>query len=211
MGLKNDLIYFSKLCSASGFVNAYDGNLSVRTRKNHILSTASKTNKGRIKETDLIKSDLKGKKLSGKRELSTELKLHLYIYNKRKDINAVIHTHPVYITSFAATGKLLPRNILPEIYLQFGNIPLAKYATPSTDEVAASIEPFVMEHNAIILSNHGLVAYGSTLEEAFIITEKLEQYAMICFNAKVLGGAKSINPLQLKKLDELKKTTYKSK
>lgn len=211
MGLKNDLIYFSKQCSNNGYVKAYDGNLSVRTRKNYILSTSSKTNKGKLKSEDIVKSDLKGNKISGKRKLSTELKLHLYIYSKRKDINAVIHTHPVYITSFAAAGKQLPADILPEVYLQFGKIPLAKYAMPSTDEVSASIEPFVLEHKAIILANHGLVAYGSSLEEAFMITEKLEQYAMICLNAKILGGAKAINPLQLKKLDELKKTIYKSK
>ena len=211
MGLKNELIQYSKLCGSSGFVKAYDGNLSVRTKKNYILSTASKTNKSKIKPSDLVKSDIKGKKLSGKRHLSTELKLHLFIYSKRKDINAVIHTHPLYITSFAAAGKKLPANILPEIYLQFGSIPAAPYATPSTDEVPASIEPFVMEHNAVILGNHGLVAYGKTLEEAFYITQKLEQYAQICFNAKVLGGAKAIPAAQLKKLDGLKNTVYKGK
>ena len=126
-------------------------------------------------------------------------------------MNAVVHTHPVYISSFAAAGKKLPGNILPEVYLGFGNIPLAPYATPSTDEVSASIEPFVMEHNAIILGNHGLVAFGKTLEDAYYITEKLEQYAHICFNTKVLGGAKAITAVQLKKLDGLKKTVYKSK
>lgn len=211
MGLKNELIQYSKLCGAAGFVKAYDGNLSVRTKKNYILSTASKTNKSIIKPADLVKCDLKGKKLSGKRQLSTELKLHLYIYSKRKDVNAVIHTHPIYITSYAAAGKKLPANILPEVYMQFGSIPLAPYAAPSTDEVPASIEPFVMECNAVILSNHGLVAYGKTIEEAYYITQKLEQYAQICFNAKLLGGAKAITAAQLKKLDALKDTVYKSK
>lgn len=211
MGLKNELIQYSKLCGAAGFVKAYDGNLSVRTKKNYILSTASKTNKSIIKPADLVKCDLKGKKLSGKRQLSTELKLHLYIYSKRKDVNAVIHTHPIYITSYAAAGKKLPANILPEVYMQFGSIPLAPYAAPSTDEVPASIEPYVMECNAVILSNHGLVAFGKTLEDAYYITQKLEQYAQICFNAKLLGGAKAITAPQLKKLDTLKDTVYKSK
>ena len=126
MGLKSELIQYSKLCGAAGFVKAYDGNLSVRTKKNYILSTASKTNKLKIKPIDLVKCDLKGKKQAGKRNLSTELKLHLYIYNKRKDVNAVIHTHPLYITTFASAGKKLPANILPEIYLMFREIPLAK-------------------------------------------------------------------------------------
>lgn len=209
MGLKNDLIYFSRLTGTNGFVRAYDGNLSVRTKKNYILSTASGTHKIKTKESDIVKCDLKGKKISGKRKLSTEIKLHLYIYNKRKDINAVIHTHPIFISSYAAAGKKLPANILPEVYIQFGQVPTAAYGTPSTDEVTASIEQYVMKHQAVILANHGLVAYGKTLEEAFMITEKLEQYAQICLNAKILGGAKSLTPVQLKKLDELKQTVYK--
>ena len=210
MGLRTDLINFSRLCGASGFVKAYDGNLSVRTKKNCILSTASETNKKKTKASDIVKCDLKGKKLSGKRKLSTELKLHLYIYSKRKDINAVVHTHPVYISSFAAAGKKLSSKILPEVYLGFGEIPMAAYATPSTEEVPASIEPFVMKSKAIILANHGLVAFGRNIEEAYMITEKLEQYAMICFNAHVLGGAKSLNSAQLKKLDKIKLMLYKN-
>jgi L-fuculose-phosphate aldolase len=209
MGLKNDLINFSRLCGTNGIVKAYDGNLSVRTKKNYILSTASGTHKKKTKESDIVKCDLKGKKISGKRKLSTELKLHLYIYSRRKDINAVIHTHPVYISSFAAAGKKLPGNILPEIYIEFGEIPLAPYATPSTDELSASIEPFVMKHKAVILANHGMVAFGKTLEEAYMITEKIEQYAKIYLHAKLLGAVKSITPTQLKKLDELKQTVYK--
>ncbi len=210
MGLKSELIQYSKLCGAAGFVKAYDGNLSVRTKKNYILSTASKTNKLKIKPIDLVKCDLKGKKQAGKRNLSTELKLHLYIYNKRKDVNAVIHTHPLYITTFASAGKKLPANILPEIYLMFREIPLAKYASPSTDEVPESIEPYVMDFNAVILSNHGLVVYGRTLEETYYMTEKLEQYAQICFNAKMLGGLKQLTKAQLKTLDDIKSTNYKS-
>lgn len=209
MGLKNDLIYFSRLTGTSGFVKAYDGNLSLRTKKNYILSTASGTNKSKTKENDIVKCDLKGKKISGKRKLSTEIKLHLYIYNKRKDINAVIHTHPVFISSYAAAGKKLPANVLPEVYIQFGQVPMAAYGAPSTDELTASIEKYIMKHQAIILANHGLVAYGKTIEEAYMITEKLEQYAQICFNAKILGGAKSLTAAQLKKLDELKQTVYK--
>lgn len=198
------------MCGSAGLVKAFDGNLSVRTKKNYILSTASKTNKSKIKLTDLVKCNLKGKKLSGRRSLSTELKLHLYIYNKRKDVNAVIHTHPLYVTSFASAGKKLPANILPEIYLMFREIPLANYASPSTDEVPASIEPYINDFNAIMLSNHGLVVLGKTLEEAYYITEKLEQYAHICFNAKMLGGLKQLTKAQLKILDDIKSTNYKS-
>lgn len=204
MGLKSDLIYYSKLCYTNGYVKATDGNLSARTKKNYIISTASEINKGKLKAADIVKSDLKGKKLEGRKKLSTELKLHLYIYSKRKDVNAVVHTHPIFASAFACAGIALDKPVLPEVYLKFGKIPLAKYATPSTDEVPASIEKFVMEHNAILLANHGLVTYAATIEEAYNLTEKAEQFAQILYHARMLGGEKVLTKLQLKKLDLLK-------
>lgn len=208
MGLKSDLIYYSKLCHSNGYVKATDGNISVRTKKNFILTTATETNKGRIKPTDLVKCDIKGKKLQGKKKPSTELKLHLYIYSKRKDVNAVVHTHAKFSTAFAAAGLALDKIVFPEIYIKLGKIPLAKYATPSTDEVPASIVNYVTEYNAIFLANHGLVTFGKSIEEAYYLTEKVEQFAEISYYARMLGGEKILTKQQIKKLDLLKQQTF---
>lgn len=208
MGLRSELIYYSKLCYTNGYVKATDGNISVRTRKNFILTTATETNKGKIKPADLVKVDPKGKKILGKKNPSTELKLHLFIYAKRKDVNAVVHTHAKFASAFAAAGIALDKPVLPEIYLTFGKIPLAKYATPSTDEVAASIEKLVIEHNAILLANHGLVTFGKTLEQAYYLTEKAEQFAEISYYARTLGGEMTLTAQQLKKLDLLKSKKF---
>lgn len=204
MGLKSDLIYYSKLCYANGYVKAFDGNLSTRTKKNFILSTAADTIKGRIRITDLVKVNSRGIRVEGKRKPSTELKLHLYIYKMRKEVNAVVHTHPIFSSAFACAGTALDKPVLPEVYLKFGKIPLAKYATPSTDEVPASIEKFVMDYNAILLANHGLVTYAATLEEAYYLTEKAEQYAEILYRARMLGGEKILTKQQTAKLNKLK-------
>ena len=207
MSLKSEIIYYSKLCYQNKFVCATDGNISTRTRKNFILTTAANTCKGKIKNQDIIKVDLKGKKVQGrgqeKRKPSTELKLHLYVYEKRKDIYAIVHTHPKFATAFASAGLALDKPVLPEIYLKFGAIPLAKYATPSTDEVPASISKFVEKYNAILLANHGLVTFGKTLEEAYYLTEKAEQFAEISFYARLLGGEKILNKQQVQKLNSL--------
>lgn len=213
MGSRSDLIQYSKLCHASGYVKATDGNLSVRTKKNFVLATAADTSKGRIKTADIIKCDAKGiaavKKSAGKKKPSSELKLHLFIYSKRKDVNSVVHTHPKFSTAFAAAGIALDKIVLPEIYLKLGRIPLAKYATPSTDEVPASIEKFVMNHNAILLGNHGLVTFGKTLEEAYYLTEKVEQFAEISYYARMLGGEKVLTKQQVEKLNKIKYLTEK--
>jgi len=206
MGLKSEIIYYSKLCYENKFIYATDGNISVRTRKNFILSTAANTCKGKIKNADIIKIDIKGKKHDSKKSKkpSTELKLHLFIYDKRKDVEAIVHTHPKFATAFAAAGLALDKPVFPEIYLKFGIIPLAKYATPSTDEVPESISKYIDKYNAVLLANHGLVAFGKTLEEAYFLTEKAEQFAEISFYARLLGGEKILTKQQIQKLNDLK-------
>lgn len=210
MGLKTELAKYSRLTYANRLVAATDGNLSVRTKKNFVISTGANVNKGKLKLSDLVKTDLKGKKKQGSKKVSSEIKLHLYIYNKRKDINAVIHTHPRFATAFAAAGIALDKAVLPEVYMKLKKIPLAKYATPSTDEVADSIEQYVSDHNTILLGNHGLVTFGKTIEEAYYLTEKAEQFAEITFYARMLGGEKQLTKAQLKKLDELKPVELKT-
>lgn len=211
MSIKSDIIYYAKLCYDNGFLSAYDGNISVRAGGNFVLTTASETCKGKLKDENIIKTDLNGNKIQGKGAVSSEFKLHRFIYEQRKDINAVVHTHPVFATAFAAAGIALDKPVYPEVYLFYGKIPLAKYATPSTDEMPASVAKLVKEHEAILLSNHGLVTFGKTLEEAYYKTEKVEHIAQISFYARMLGGEKALSKLQIKKLDEIKKQIVKSK
>jgi L-fuculose-phosphate aldolase len=154
---------------------------------------------------------MKGKKVEGKKNPSTELKLHLFIYHQRKDVNAVVHTHPRFSTAFSAAGLALDKHVFPEIYLKLGRIPLAKYATPSTEEVPASLAGFVKDYNAVLMANHGLVTYGKSLEEAYFLTEKVEQFAEISYYCRMLGGEKELTKAQIKKLDLLKSSSGKDK
>jgi len=188
----------------NNFLSATDGNISVRAGRDYVLTTASNTCKGKLIEKNIIKADLMGNKIQGNGLISSEFKLHKYIYEKRKDVNAVVHTHPVFATAFAAAGIALNKPVYPEVYIFFGKIPLAKYATPSTNEVPNSIAKLVKEHEAILLANHGLVTFGKTLEEAYFKTEKVEHIAEISFYARMLGGEKSLTKAQIKKLDKIK-------
>ena len=211
MSLQSEIIYYSKLCYRNKFLSATDGNISIRTKENHIFTTASHTCKGFLTAKDIIKVDIEGKIIQGKGKISTEFKLHKYIYQQRKDINAVIHSHPKFITAFASAGIALDKIVFPEIYLFFGKIPLAKYATPSTDEVPQSIAKFVKDYDAVMLANHGLVTFGKTLEEAYFKTEKVEHIAEVSFYAKMLGGEKTLTKAQVKKLDKIREQIAKNK
>lgn len=207
--ISEELIKISHRLEEKGFVAATDGNISARLSDGNILATPSSMNKGFVTASDLVQVTLTGKQVKGKRKPSTEIKMHLFIYQQRADVNAVVHAHPVYATGFAAAGIPLKENVFPEVAVGFGNIPLADYATPSTDEVAASLLPFVEKYDAVLLSNHGVVTYGHDLWDAYFKMEKVEQIARMLFVAEHLGGAQQLNKKQLLLLQELSNTIYK--
>ena len=136
MSSKKKLVEICHKVYVNGFVTAYDGNISCRTSKNTVLITRSGICKGDVKEKDIVEIDLNGKVLKGKQKISTEHKIHLYAYKKRKEVNSVVHCHPAYATAFTLLGEGLENHYLPEVFLTFGKIPLCKYATPSTNEVS---------------------------------------------------------------------------
>jgi L-fuculose-phosphate aldolase len=134
--------------------------------------------------------------------------MHLYIYQERPDVNAVVHAHPVYATGFATARKPLDDCLFPEVVVGLGAIPLADYATPSTPEVAASLAPFVRNADAILLANHGAVTYGSDVWEAYFRMEKVEHAAHITFVATMLGGPRALTEADLKKLRDISVQSY---
>jgi L-fuculose-phosphate aldolase len=208
MSPKQQLVYYANKVYENGYVKAFDGNLSLRLNNNSILITASSKNKGEIKADDILEIDLNGKLIKGKGKISTEVKMHLYSYLKRKDVNAVVHCHPIFISSFAVAGKEINTKILPELFLTFGKIPLCKYSTPSTEEVPISLEPFIKNYNAFILQNHGALTFGKDIREAYYRMEKFEQAAEIYYRAEMLGKAKTISEKNIKKLLNISEITY---
>ena len=181
-------------------VTATDGNVSARLAGGTIIVTPSNLAKGRVTESDLVEVQVDATPVSGKRRPTSELGMHLFIYRERPDVGAIVHTHPPHATAFAAARKPLDCDVFPEVFAGLGRVPLARYATPSTDEVARSIAPYVKTARAILLANHGVVTYGRTLEDAFTAMEKVEHAAHMLFVARMLGGAKALTSGQLKKL-----------
>jgi L-fuculose-phosphate aldolase len=203
------LIDICRRVESKGFVAATDGNISARLPKGNILATPTSLNKGFVTIDDLVELTIDGEQVSGKRKSSTEIKMHLSIYKQRPDINAVVHCHPVYATGFAAARRALTPNVFPEVIVQFGEIPLADYATPSTFELGESLQPYIQNHNAILLANHGVVTCGKDLWEAYFAMEKVEQTAHMLFVAESLGGAYQLTKKEVSRLHELAKTVYK--
>ncbi|MBI5804649.1 class II aldolase/adducin family protein [candidate division TA06 bacterium] len=198
-----EIIRVCRKLDALGFVPATDGNVSARLDGRRILITPSMLRKGDINESQLLVTDLEGKVLEGKGLPSSEIKMHLYAYKMRPDVKAMVHAHPPFATAFAAAGLDLRAPLLPEVVLTIGPVPLARYATPSTDEVPRSMAPLIKQHQALLLANHGVLALGRSLEEALQRMERVEHLAKISFLAQTLARPKYLDKKHLQGLLDL--------
>jgi L-fuculose-phosphate aldolase len=169
------------------YVASTDGNISVRLDPRRILTSPTGISKGMMSPDDLVLTDLSGAKLKGHRNPSTELAMHLLIYRRRPDVNAVCHAHPPTATGYAAAGLPLNRAILAELVVSLGCIPVARYGTPGTPELTDAIEPLVESYDAILMANHGVVTFGADLLTSFFRMETAEHFARVALVTELLG------------------------
>jgi L-fuculose-phosphate aldolase len=171
-----------------GFAAANDGNISYRIGENQVLCTPTLISKGFMKPDDLCVVDMDGKQLSGHRKMTSEIKLHLAIMKERPEIKSVVHCHPPHATAFGIAREPVPMCVLPEVEIFLGDVPIAKYDTPGSQEFANTILPFVHKSQVIILANHGTVSFGETVEKAYWATEILDAYCRMLMLARGLGS-----------------------
>ncbi len=195
-----DVIQFGRLLHQKGYVAATDGNITVRLDSNSILSTPTGMSKGLMEPDDLVVVDLEGRKISGRRSVSTEIGMHLLIYRLRPDIRGIVHAHPTTATGYAAAGIPLNKALVSEVVLSLGSIPLARYGTPGTPELTDALEPLVADHDAILMANHGVVTYGDTLLRAYMRMETVEHFAKIALVTHLLGQQQPLSDEAVEKL-----------
>lgn len=186
-------------------VAANDGNISVRLGDNEILCTPTGVSKGFMKPEQMCKVDLSGKVIGDNPGTvpSSEVKMHLRVYQNRPDVGAVVHAHPIFATSFAVMGRGLEEPIMPEVIVNFGRVPLAPYGTPSTVEIPDSIEPYLAEYEAVLLESHGALTWSKDLLSAYMKMESVEFYAELLYRTTQLGGPRLLSPERLEKLYEM--------
>jgi L-fuculose-phosphate aldolase len=196
---RREIVRVGRLMYERSYVVSSDGNVSVRLDDGRIVATPTMTCKGRMTEDALAITDADGKPLTAARP-SSELAMHLLIYRERPDIRAVCHAHPPHSTAFAVAGLAIDQPILSEVILTLGCVPLAAYGTPSTAELTDAMRPLVQHHNALLMANHGAVAYGADVWQAFDRLETMEHTAKIAILARLLGGAQHLPPDAIEKL-----------
>ena len=194
-----------KLLYDRGYVAANDGNISVRVGEGRLLITPSGVSKGRMTPDMLLVTDLDGTVIEGNRHPSSEGKMHLEVYRGRPDVNAVVHAHPPVSTAFAVCRRGLETPYLSELVAGLGQVPCTPFfAMLSTDEVPQSVRPYLADHNALLLANHGALAWGGDLWEAFDRLETVEHTAKIVLNAQLLGGGIPLTEEEVVRLQGLR-------
>lgn len=194
-----DILKLSKLMYEKGMVNAFEGNLSVKTREG-IIITPSQICKGFLTEEMLVETDMKGRVTKGGRKPSSEILLHLEAYAIRGDIGAVIHAHSPYATAFAVANKAIKTKAYPEMIVLYGEIPVVKYGTPSTPDICTDLKNHLCDHDVVLLANHGIVSVGKDLYEAYFKLESVESIAKVLLLAKTLGGEHELPPEEVQRL-----------
>jgi L-fuculose-phosphate aldolase len=197
---RRDVCAVGRWIHERGYVASTDGNISVRLGPDRILLTPTSMSKAMMNPEDLVIIDFDGKRVSGLRKPSTELGMHILIYRLRPDINAVCHAHPPTATGYAAAGLPLDKPILCELVIGLGSIPVARYGTPGTSELGASIEPYVQDHDAILMANHGVVTYGPDLLTAYLRMETTEHFAQVSLVTERLGKKVLLSGADVEKL-----------
>jgi len=186
-------IYRYRMTTTSG------GNLSIREPNGDVWITPARVDKGGLRREDIVCVRADGT-VEGARTPSSELPLHQAIYRARPDVRGIVHAHPRTATGFAAAGIPLNEPLVCEVVIGLGSIPLAKYGTPGTPELADALEPLIPQYDAILMSNHGVVAYGADLHQAYMKMETVEHFAQIALITHLLGCQQPLQGLELEKL-----------
>ena len=202
--IRADIVEAGRRLYARSYVASNDGNISARLDDRRLIATPKSVCKGFMTPDMMVIVDYEGHKLSGERDPSTELPMHLEIYRNRPDAGAVVHAHPPLATGFAVAGIPLTRAVLAEVVTTLGSIPIAEYATPSTDELPAACSKYLKAHDGLLLANHGALAIGPDLFTAYHRMETIEHFAKISLVTRQLGRENLLSRDEVERLQQLR-------
>ena len=201
---RSEVVEVGRRLHERAYVASNDGNISVRLDDGRLLTTPKGVSKGFMTPDMLVVTDLEGQKISGERDPSSELLMHLAVYERRPDVTAVVHAHPPVATGFAVAGIPLDRAVLAEVITTLGSIPIADYGTPSTHELADAVGKYIKIHDGLLLANHGAITVSDSLMSAYYKMETVEHFARISVVARLLGRERLLSREEVNRLQDLR-------
>jgi L-fuculose-phosphate aldolase len=189
---KMEVLEIARQMDEKGLVVGTSGNVSQRLREPDGRELVAITPSGRhydtMKAEDIVLVDMEGQRVEGELAPSIETIMHLGIYKARKKVCAVVHTHAVFGSTIAVTGREIPSLLDDQVTFLGGEIKVAAYALPGSPELAKNAVAALGLRNAVVLANHGTLTVGRNLREAFDNCELLEKTARVYVLAMGLGA-----------------------
>ena len=164
------------------------GNISVRDPETgYVYLTPSGMPYDTLVDDDIVVMDVDGNRIEGDRKPTIEYAKHLGIMKRRPDVNAVVHTHPVYSQVFALLHENIPPVIDEAAQILGGEVKVTEYALPGSPEMAANSIEAIGDEASCLLANHGAVAVGKDMDAAFRVCTVLEMTSQIYYMARCIG------------------------
>lgn len=193
----DQLVMFMERIYGYGMTTTSGGNLSILDDNGDIWITPGSIDKGSLTRKDMVCIKPDGT-IEGIHKPSSEYPFHQHVYKTRPDIKAVLHAHPPALVAFSIVRKLPHTSMIPNVRFQCGEIAMAKYGLPGSDDLAAKIsEEFDKGFNTVILENHGVVIGAKSMFDAFKSFETLDFSARIEIDAHNIGTPNSLAPEQI--------------
>jgi L-fuculose-phosphate aldolase len=170
------------------YTDGNGGNITVRVGDNLVLCTPTLICKGFMTPEEICLIDLDGNQLAGSRKRTSEAMTHLGIMKRQPAAKACVHAHPPHATAFAIANVSIPSCLIPEAEVFLGKIGVAKYQTPGTPENAEEVGRVGVDHQAVLMQNHGVIVWGKDVEDAYWKMENIDAYCRTVWIAAGLGS-----------------------
>jgi len=200
---RKDVARFMRRLYRRGLTTTSGGNISCRISDDIVLITPSATDKGRMRWNEVGIITMKGENLTPELKPSIELGMHLSIYRKKKHISAIVHAHPLFASAFTAMNTTINTNLTAEARAVCGDPIFVPYALMGTPQLAELVSDYISRSEILLLENHGILAAGSSLLQAFDRVEVLENAAKMTLIVEMKGGSKPLSDKQISEIDRL--------
>ena len=198
--IAREIVLVARLLYDKGLANAFEGNVSI-AHGEEVYITPSAVCKGFLQPEQIVVIDRQGAILHADQvRPSSEYRLHLALYAARPDVHGIVHAHPPYCTAFAVAGREIYADSYAEALALFHKIPLAPYGLPSTDAIWQGIIPFLPDYDIVLMANHGMVAVGPDVRQAYYRLESAESIAKVLILSEALSGPKALPPEEVESL-----------
>ncbi len=204
--LKEEICEMGRRCWLRDYNDANGGNISARLG-DFFLCTPTGVSKGFMKPDMVCLVDADGNQVAGngKWKRTSEMLSHLGIYKSVPAAAAVVHAHPIHATAFAMAGIEPPACLIPEVEVFVGTIPVAEYKTPGSPQMSEILGKLAPKHQAMLMGNHGVITWGTSVEDAYFKMEITDSYCRTLWVAAQLPTKRTtIPPDEVKKLLDMK-------